>query len=325
MGQSLQKKVFRDSLEGRSSMRTIARRKKLSKTSVSLAVLAIAKQTKGSIWIAKHLKPNWGHVLSVDGKIIRVFNPGAKEYQGTSAEKAAQLKKTWIAGIDVLTKDLPHYKVADGEGKIDMYEYFKTLKEDIGYDLKVLVSDGKPDTQTAVRIVYGIGVGIQLCVRHFIETLKAILREEKIQERAATEGLVMNIWSALNLKRENDCFDALKVLTSTVETRSQKLIVYTLNRHMHELTTHFRFSDEYYVPRYNNDAENLFKQVSLRLKSWNMFRNKENAQRYLSAWALARRFTKFTDCRGDMNRLKNGKAPLELAGVTIAGIDYLNL
>ena len=67
------------------------------------------------------------------------------------------------------------------------------------------------------------------------------------------------------------------------------------------------------------------KHFSLRLKSWNMFRNKENAQRYVSAWALARRFTKFTDCRGDMNRLKNGKAPLELAGIDIAGIDYLNL
>jgi len=26
-----------------------------------------------------------------------------------------------------------------------------------------------------------------------------------------------------------------------------------------------------------------------------------------------------------MNRLKNGKAPLELAGVNIDGIDYLNL
>jgi hypothetical protein len=156
-------------------MRTIGRRKHISKYTVSLAVTTIAKEVKGSIWIAKQFRPQWGHVLCVDGKIIRVFNPGAKNYQGTSAEKAAQLKKTWIVGIDVLTKDLPYYCVADGEGKIDMYEYFKTVKEDIGYDLKVLVSDGKPDITTAVKIVYGGGVGIQLCVRHFIETLKAIV------------------------------------------------------------------------------------------------------------------------------------------------------
>lgn len=93
---------------------------------------------------------------------------------------------------------------------------------------------------------------------------------------------------------------------------------------MYQLTTHFRFSDRYFVPSYNNDAENLFKQVSLRLKSWNVFRSKENAH-YLKAWALYRRFTKFTDCRGHMNTLKNGKEPFELAGVNIAEIDYLNL
>lgn len=108
-------------------MRTIGRHKHISKYTVSLAVTTIAKEVKGSIWIAKHFKPRWGNVLSVDGKIIRVFNPGAQNYQGTSSEKKAQLKKTWITGIDVLTKDLPHYCVADGEGKIDMYEYFKEL------------------------------------------------------------------------------------------------------------------------------------------------------------------------------------------------------
>jgi len=306
-------------------MRTIGRRKHVSKSTVSKAVTSIAKEAKGSIWIAEEFKPKWGHVLSVDGKIIRVFNPGAKDYQGTSAEKKAQLKKTWIAGVDVLTKDLPHYTVADGEGKIDMYEYFKTLKEEIGYDLKVLISDGKPDTKTAVRIVYGATVGIQLCIRHFIETLKTILREEKNQERAATENLVINIWSALNLRYEADCFDALKVFTSMPETRCQKLIAQTLTRHIFELTAHFRFQDRYFVPRYNNDVENLFKQVSLRLKSWNMFRSKQSAEHYLKAWAIYRRFTKFTDCKGHMNRLKNGKAPLELAGVNIDGIDYLNL
>lgn len=46
---------------------------------------------------------------------------------------------------------------------------------------------------------------------------------------------------------------------------------------------------------------------------------------HLKAWALARRFTKFTDCKIGMNKLKNGKAPLELAGVKVEGVDYLIL
>jgi hypothetical protein len=47
------------------------------------------------------------------------------------------------------------------------------------------------------------------------------------------------------------------------------------------------------------------------------FNSKQTAEKYLAAWALARRFTKFSDCKRDMNKLKNGKAPLELASVAI--------
>lgn len=312
-------------MEGRSSIRTIARRKHLSKTTVSLVVREIAKQAKGSIWIAKQFRPRWGHVLSVDGKFIRVFDFFAHRFQGTGAEKKWILKKTWIAGVDALTKDLPHYQIADGETKIDLYEYFTTLKKDIGYDLKVLVCDGNIETVETARMVYGSSVGIQLCVRHFIEGLKPIAKEEGQRKRKETEMLVGSIWAALGAKREDECFSRLKALTTVQETRCQKLIHQNLTKHIFLLTTHFRFHDRYYVPRYNNDVENLFKQLNLRLKSWNMFRSKTNAERYLSAWALARRFTKFTDCRGDMNRLKNGKSPLELTGASISGIDYLNL
>lgn len=179
IGQTFRRALVKDSLEGRSSMRVIARRKHLSKTTVSLAVLTVAKEAKGSIWIAKHFKPNWGHVLSVDGKIIRVFNPLAQQFQGSGWEKASLLKKTWLAGVDVITKDLPHYRIIDGETKIDLYDYFKTLKNDIGYDLRVVICDGNLETMEGARMVYGSQLGIQLCVRHFIETLKTIAREEK--------------------------------------------------------------------------------------------------------------------------------------------------
>jgi len=306
-------------------MRTIARRKHLSKTTVSAAITNAVKTVKDSVWIAKHFNPHWGHVLSVDGKFIRVFNPLAQKFQGSGAEKKWILKKVWIAGVDILTKDLPHYAVCDGETKIDLYEYFRTLKKDIGYDLRVLVCDGNVETMETARMVYGSSVGIQLCIRHFIEGLKLIAKGEGQRKRKQTENLVGNIWQALAMRKEHDCFSNLKILQAIQETSAQKFIIQNLNSHLYLLTTHFRFHDRYYVPRYNNDAENLFKQLNLRLKSWNMFRSKENAEHYLKIWALMRRCTKFTDCRGDMNRLKNGHAPLELAGVDLTNIDYLNL
>lgn len=306
-------------------MRVIGRRKNLSKNTVSLAVTTICKQAKDSIWIAKKFQPKWGHVLSVDGKVIRVYDPFAKDYPGTSAEKKYLLKKTWLCGVDVATKDLPHYKVADGETKIDLFDYFKTLKNEVGYDLKVCVSDGNPQTLETARMVYGFKISIQLCVRHFIENLKTTAKEEKQAKRGETESLVGNIWGALEKKEEADCFSTLKTLSSIQETRCQKLIQQSLNKQVFLLTTHFRYQDQFYVPRYNNDVENLFRQANLRLKSWNMFRNKTNAEHYLKTWALMRRFTKFTDCKGGMNKLKNGYAPLELAGIDLTNIDYLKL
>ena len=191
--------------------------------------------------------------------------------------------------------------------------------------MKVLVCDGNPETMAGAQMVYGSSVGIQLCVRHFIETLKTIAREEGQRKRKETENLVGNIWSALGMKKEVDCFANLKALQTIQETRAQKLIFHNLGKYIFLLTTHFRFHDRFYVPRYNNDAENLFKQLNLRLRSWNMFRNKTNAEHYLKTWALMRRCTKFTDCKGDINRLKNGYAPLKLAGVDLTNIDYLKL
>lgn len=220
---------------------------------------------------------------------------------------------------------MPHYKVADGETETDLFDYFTTLKSYIGYDLKVCVCDGNPETMKAVRMVYGAAIGIQLCVRHFIENLGSLLKEEKQDRRHETENLIGNIWGALNMEKEGNCFASFKSVESVQETRVQKLIYHHLIQNLFLLTTHFRYQDAFYVPRYNNDVENLFRQVTLRLKSWNMFRNKTNAEHYLKAWALARRFTKFTDCKVGMNKLKNGKAPLELADVNIEGIDYLNL
>jgi transposase-like protein len=325
VGESLQKHLVRDSLEGRSSMRVIGRREDLSKNTVSLAITTICKQTRDSIWIAKKFQPKWGNVLSVDGKIIRVFDPFAKGYIGTRAEKKYLLKKVWFCGVDVSTKDLPHYKVIDGETKIDLFDYFTTLKKEIVYDLKVCVCDGNPETMETVHMVYGLSIGIQLCVRHFIEALKRITKEEKQTKRQETEQLVMNIWGALEARTEADCFSALKALSSIEETRCQKMIQQSLSRQVFLLTTHFRYQKQFFVPRYNNDAENLFRQVNLRLKSWNIFRNKTNAEHYLKTWALMRRFTKFTDCKGGLNKLKNGHAPLELAGVDLTNIDYLKI
>lgn len=86
--------------------------------------------------------------------------------------------------------------------------------------------------------------------------------------------------------------------------------------HLEYLTTRVYYPE--YIPRTNNEIENLIRQLNLRLKTIGRFNHYKYASDYLNVWALMRRFTPFTDCRKP-NRHRNGKAPLELAGCNIQG------
>jgi hypothetical protein len=90
-----------------------------------------------------------------------------------------------------------------------------------------------------------------------------------------------------------------------------------------QLTAHL-LHPEMHLPHTSNDAENLFRQLMLRLRTIGRFAHYRYARDYLNAWALWRRFTPFTDCRGS-RKSRNHKAPLELAGCEISNIDFLRL
>jgi hypothetical protein len=104
--------------------------------------------------------------------------------------------------------------------------------------------------------------------------------------------------------------------------RYQKEILLDFKEHVKQLVTYIFYPD--YIPRTNNEIENLFRQLNLRLKTIGRFYHHEYAADFLNGWALMRRFTSFTDCK-DPNKHRNGKAPLELAGCDIKGINYLKL
>ncbi|MCR4285919.1 MAG: hypothetical protein NUW00_03435, partial [Candidatus Kaiserbacteria bacterium] len=123
---------------------------------------------KDAVWIAKKFQPIWGGVLVVDGKGVKVFESLAKslKHRGMSSQEYKRLhRKVWICGIDYLTGDLPHYTLADEETKVDLVMYFKILKEEIHYELKVLVCDGNEDIVLAARKVYGETFLVQRCTR----------------------------------------------------------------------------------------------------------------------------------------------------------------
>ena len=98
-------------------------------------------------------------------------------------------------------------------------------------------------------------------------------------------------------------------------------------RLVRKLLTDFRDNQEYLlnylkyphlnIPSTTNLLEGFNSQLELRLSSIRGFEIVDNAENYMNAWIVRRRFTKFTDCRGKFKKL-NGKSPLECAGVDIS-------
>ena len=315
-------KIIKESLE-RSSMRILKRRYDIGKNQVMQVIHGLAAKVKDSIWVAEKFPLKWSGTLIFDGKVVRVYDKLSKQLKGkiSDTELIWLNKKTWLCGIDHGTGDLPHYELADEEGKIDVVMYFRALKE-IGYPLRILVCDGNPDIPSAAMHVFGKDIIIQLCTRHFTEAMKRHAGDKvncKSTIRIIT--LIQRIIEADNLEIAGEYLCRLNNIPKKTQTEKELIEYFRINAA--RLTQHL-LHPEQNIPHTTNDIENLFRQLNLRLRLVGRFNNWRYARDYLKAWALLRRFTPFTDCR-KKRKCRNGKAPIEIAGADITGIDCLKL
>lgn len=290
----------------------------------------VTEKLPDSEWVAKRFQPEWSGILVVDGKMVKVFDSLEPKLSRDSSFTEQQRKmmhwKAWLCGIDSGTGDLPHYDLADEETKIDLIFFFQKLKK-IGYNLKVLVSDGNEDIVNAARKVYGKDILFQLCTRHFIEGLKKKASKNKLEKDELTMELIIRIQSIIETKDLATAGDRLAKLKEVKDEKFKKKFhqdaIEDFKKHADNLTTYLQHP-ELKIPHTNNEIENLFKQLSLRLKSLGRFQHWRYARDYLKAWALLRRFTPFTDCRGE-RKYRNKHAPLQLAGCDISGVDPVKI
>lgn len=283
-----------------------------------------------SATLARRFLPCWSGVLVFDGKVVRVYDRLATRLRpgAFSKDELRWLHKMrWLCGVDHGTGDLPHYVLADSESQIDLVMYFETLKS-LHYPMKAVVCDGNRDIPRAARFVFGDDLVIQRCTRHFLEDLRDLLPSEKEvgkDVRGRLEQLIAAIKSVIescDLQTAAARFEELPDMRR-VRNPIARTMLTMFHEAKNELTAHLTHP-ELELPHTSNDAENLFKQLMLRIKSIGRFFHHRYAADYLNAWALLRRFTVFTDCKGERKR-RNGHAPLELAGCEIKNIDPLKV
>ncbi len=283
--------ITRAHIEGRTSIRTIANQKGMSKTTVLKSIHEVTSQCATAAWIATNLEPQWSGYLGIDGKMIRVWDWAAKYFRYTKQQKRWLHKMSLIACLDLGTLDVPMHFLGSEETSIDLKICLEQLKE-IGYPLKGYVTDGNDDIKKIVEMVFG-RVPHQLCIVHFLKNLRIKMGVGIISEEQYRDA--------------NFCI-----------LRGQRP---TLLKVPEDLFTYQKVKG---LPRTNQAVENFFRFIALRVKTLNVFRNWKTATNYLNALVLYRRFKKFESCKGK-NKSFNGRAPLEIAGCDINKLDYLDL
>lgn len=281
--------ITRSHLEGRTSIRTIARHSGHSKTTVSNIINEITSQCVSAAWIVKELKPQWSGYLALDGKMIRVWDWAAKHFRYTREEKRWLHKMSLLLALDLGTLDIPDHHLGDEETAIDLIMFLQSLKS-LGYPLKGYVSDGNQDIERAVTRVFG-KVPHQLCIRHYLQSLRVKFNEEEIAK----------------FQYEDAC---------------QSLSVGAMPRYLKVPSDLFTYRKVKQLPATNQQIENLNRYLMLRLKIIGQFQGFQSAKHYCNALTLMRRFITFTDCH---DKDKNNKAPLAIAGCDVKGLDYLTL
>jgi len=313
----------------RASIRILARRFEKSKTTIMNTIHDICSQLPDSVKVALCLKPKWSGILVIDGKSIKAYDPSrAHMVKRLSKRERKRLHRfIWIVGVDTSGGDIPNNSIADEETKIDIMMYFKDLKA-MNYPLVAVVSDGVPWYGQAARKVFGDHIVIQRCTRHFLKRCRDEMskNESKKQELRTTMliFIIKRIIEAGTLDEARQWLRRLKLnKRALVRTKIQKWIVKRFKEEAVYLTAHLHYP-ELNIPHTNNDAENMIGQAEKRLSTISRFNHWTNARDYLNAWTLWRRFTPYTDCRGERKH-RNGKTPLQLSGVDTDEIDWLDL
>lgn len=105
--------------------------------------------------------------------------------------------------------------------------------------------------------------------------------------------------------------------------RRQRKILNHINLLVKYKDNIFCHLDNSCMPYTNNTLENLIKQYEKRLKTIEGFGNNQNIIKgYLNLMAICYCFKSYTDCKKN-NKYKNGKSPLEIAGVFTKSLDWV--
>ena len=257
--------------------------------------------------VSLELRPHWCGYLGIDGDSVLV---GRK-------------KQCLMIGADAYSQDIPHAILAEHEDGPNWTHFLLVIKDPIHYPLKGIVSDGDPAIQEARKAVFP-EVPYQLCVKHFKDDLERFLCYRFTQRRGYWRE-IERFLKAVDCMLYAPAFAlAQKYLEAILfDPGFKKAGLTEAIVHLREkfplLTTHHSHPG---MPRTNNITEGIISRLDSKINQADGYNYSDTAWATLKMLIMRYRFKKFTDCK-KKNKHKNGKSPLELAGVNTSNINWV--
>jgi len=222
--------------------------------------------------------------------------------------------------VDIYTQDIVHFLIVSKESLRNFRLFICQIKEEINYPLQGAVIDLRSGLSTAIREFYP-GIPIQACVIHLSRQIDYRLPKSRkspfYEENKTLRKILHSILFAEDIKKAYRSLKCLEKVEKDYQTRSQRSVIKMVKWNLPLILAHHFHKA---LPRDNNIIENVIKQLNRKIKLVEGFKSEESAKNYLKLLIMHYRFKEFNN---SSDKSKNGKSPLQLAGVNTKGLDWL--
>lgn len=289
------------------SYRSVGRELKIEPKTAYQKIIALGFNCKSPMETSIELKPRWSGYIIVDGDSILI----------------GKHRESLLLGVDAFSQDISHAILAEHEDGQNWTHLLLVLKDPIHYPFKGIISDGDPTVQEAIKVVLP-GLPYQYCVRHFEKELYRYIRYQFIQKRGYWRESDRFLKASKNLLYAKNFETAEKYLLAiSIDPGFKKAgldeVINKIKLNFSDLTRHHFYPG---MPRTSNIGEGVISRLDSKINQADGYKCHKTAWATLKMLIMRYRFKVFTDCR-KKNKHKNGKSPLELAGVNVSNINWI--
>jgi len=293
--------------DSEASYRAVGRDLGISPKAAWHRIITLGFNCKSPMETSIELKPRWSGYLVVDGDSMVIGDH----------------RESLLLGVDVESQDIPHAILAENEDGLNWTRFLLVANHPVCYPFKGIISDGDPAIQESIKTVFP-DLPYQYCSRHFEKELYRYLRYQFTQKRGYWREGERFLEASKNMLYAQDFGTAQRYFRSIVSDVGFKNagldeLIHKIRVNFKDLTRHHFYPG---MPRTTNIAEGVISRLDSKINQADGYQNHNTAWATLKMLIMRYRFKVFTDCRNG-NKHKNGKSPLEVAGINVSAYNWI--